>query len=71
MSQKAGTIGDKVLTLSFLSERPEAQSTKALSLCMGLLTGRMSSLWGKKKDIKSERGEFQFHGNYEAGEALL
>lgn len=45
MSQQAETIGDKVLTLNFLSERPEAQSTKALN---DHLAGSMVSSWGKK-----------------------
>ena len=62
MSQQAETIGDKVLTLNFLSERPEAQSTKALNLCLGHLTGSMSSLWEKKKILSPREVTLNFMG---------
>lgn len=65
MSQQEETIEDQVLTLSSLGKRPEAESIEALNLCLGhVLTV------GKKKDIKSKRGELQLHGSYEAGETL-
>lgn len=71
MSQQADTFGDKVLTLNFLSERPEARSTKVLNFCLGRLTGGGSLLWEERNNIKSERGEFQLHGDYEAGKSFV
>lgn len=71
MSQQAEAIGDKVLTLNFLSERPEAQEYQGLEPLPGSSHWQHVLTVGKEKDIKSEVGEFKLHGNYEAGKALL